>query len=95
MLTADDKQMLALDEKGIMNMAKLWSKEMTTKRLETFIDWYRSIIEKESKKLTDEELYGSITERTQSIQALHNRERVALMARFIRECPKEKVPSWL
>jgi len=95
MLTSDDKYWSTLTEKQVKSNAKLWSKQMTTKRLETFIDWYRSIMEKESKKLTDAEKQGTITDRTQSIQALHNRERVALIARFMRECPKEEVPNWL
>jgi hypothetical protein len=95
MLTSDDKYWSTLTEKQVKSNAKLWSKQMTTKRLETFIDWYRSLQEKESVKLTEAEKHGIVTDRTQSIQALHNRERVALIARFMREYPKEKVPSWL
>lgn len=95
MLTSDDKYWSSLNREQILSNAQLWSKKFTTKRLETFIGWYSSLITKIFGQLTEQEKQGEITERTQSIEALTNRKQTALVARFIRECPKEEIPAWI
>ena len=95
MLTSDDKYWATLNREQIVDNAKLWSKKFTTKRLEVFIDWYCSLIVKIFEKLTEQEKQGEVTENTQSIEALTNRKQTALIARFMREYPKEEIPTWL
>jgi len=95
MITSDNKYWASLNKKQILDNAGLWAKEYTIKRLEMFVDYYRSVQDRSFKQFTEEEKQGIETDRTQSYKAVSNRERTALIARFMRECPKEEIPEWL
>jgi len=95
-MTTDNQYWLSLTEDQVKDTAKLWSKKFTTKRLETFIDWYRKINRNLFLTLSEAERQGKIeTDNCKEMAAIHNRERVALIARFMRENPKESVPDYL
>lgn len=95
MLTSDNKQWLAATREDLMTIASEWSKKMTARKLERLIGWYRVVQLKVSARLNNAEKMGASTENTQEMQAVHNMEITALVARFMRECPKEQVPEYL
>lgn len=58
MITSDNKYWSSINNKEIIDIAKLWSKKYTTKKLEAFIANYRSLMQKNFLMLTDEEKKG-------------------------------------
>ena len=90
MLTSDERFWNNATDNEIIETAKIWAKDRTTKQLRSFQSAYGEY-KQTLGELTEEELKGKVTERTMKFNALTNMERCATGAISIREFPKESI----